>query len=455
MKSRPLRPLLLAALLGPALLPAPAAAALLRDLYLSRPELGAGAGADNPDLLATEQDVELNQRRRWPKLEVKATELWVSQSIRQSGNVAFPSGREEYRARRFGVELDQPLYDPTIRPQIEAARARLRQTQSLGRLNVDGQTRRLIEGFLTASRHHQLTGSTARVIKRLETELAGVTRSQEAKIATVSDVQNIRLALSATRLARNNHQQGFIRAVGAIGAEAVATSGWAALGTDVDPLTLAEAAIGRSVPSAEVELLYARADEERHQAAASRRATLPVLSLTAYYGMDDAQASLFGGPRDFRFFEGGLSLRWAIFDRGMNYSEARQAAQRQRAAEQAARARSGELQRDRSQTRRLLEEAGSAVTELAEIVDQHEVLMTTSARAYAAGQESYMNAVRAYLAHESSYRDLVNARYNLLEDTVAHLAEAIGWGDELVRQVDACFIAETRAVTPEEATERE
>src|SRR5690606_7283158 len=170
MKSRPLRPLLLAALLGPVLLPAPAAAALLRDLYLARTELAADAGADDPGLLAAELDVELNQRRRWPKLEVKATELWVSQSIRQSGNVAFPSGREEYRARRFRVGLGQPLYDPTVRPQIEAARARLRQTQSLGRLNVDGQTRRLIEGFLTASRHHQLTGSTARVINRLRWE---------------------------------------------------------------------------------------------------------------------------------------------------------------------------------------------------------------------------------------------------------------------------------------------
>jgi outer membrane protein TolC len=436
---RRLRPLALAALLGAALLPHPAAAEFLHELYLARVESGPEAGADDADRLAAELDVQLQQRRRLPKLELKANELWINQSIRQSGNVAFPRGREEYRGRRLGVELDQPLYDPTIGPQIAAARARQRQVASLGEIGAAGQTRALVEGFVTASRHHQLSRATASLITRLETELSGVTRSQEARVATVADVQNIRLALSATRLERNKHEQGFIRAVGAIGAEAVATRGWASLRPEADPLELVEAATGRSVPSPEVELLYARAEEERHKAAATRRRTLPTFSLVGYYGMDDAEASLFGGPRDYRFFEGGIAMRWAIFDRGMNYSEARQSAQRQRAAEAAARARSGALQRDRGQARRLLDEAAAAVRELGEIVAQHEVLMTSASRAYAAGQESYMNMVRAYLAYESSSRDLVNARHDLLEDAIAHLGEAVGWSEELVKQVDACF----------------
>lgn len=415
-------------------------AGLLNDLYLARPDLAPAATAADPGYMAAEMDLEMQRRRYLPKIDARASELWISQSIRQSGNVAFPSGSEQYRGRRMGIDLDQPIYDPTIRPQIEAARARIRQARSLGRANTEQQTRALVEEFIRASRHHTLIESTQRVITRLETELAGVTRSQEARVATVSDVQNIRLALSATKLERSKHKQSFMRAVAGLGAEEPASQGWAAFRSDASPLALADAALGHSSESAEVDLLYATADEQKYKAQASRRRSLPVLSLSGYYGTDSADKSLFGGPRDFRFFEGGLTVRWAIFDRGMNLSEARQLTYRQRAAEAAALTLSGELRRDRSEERRLLDESATAVAELAEIVNQHAILKDASSRAYAAGQESYMNAIRAYLSHESAFRDLTNARHDLLERSVAHLAEAIGWNENLVHQVDPLFV---------------
>jgi len=161
--------------------------------------------------------------------------------------------------------------------------------------------------------------------------------------------------------------------------------------------------LGHSSESAQVDLLYATADEQRYKASASRRRSLPVLRLTGYYGTDSADKSLFGGARDFRFFEGGLTVRWAIFDRGMNLSEARQLAYRQRAAEAAALSLSGEFRRDRSEEQRLLDESATAVAELAEIVSQHAILRDAAERAYAAGQESYMNAIRAYRSHESAH----------------------------------------------------
>jgi outer membrane protein, protease secretion system len=415
-------------------------AGLLNDLYLARPDLAPKATTDDPGYKAAEMDLQMQQRRYLPKIDARASELWISQSINQSGNVAFPSGSEQYRGRRMGIDLDQPLYDPTIRPQIDAARARIRQAQSLGRANTEQQTRALVEGFIKASRHHVLIESTQRVITRLETELAGVTRSQEARVATVSDVQNIRLALSATKLERSNHKQSFMRAIAGLGAEESASHGWSEFRSDANPLVLADAALGHSSDSPEVDLLYATADEQKYKAQASRRRSLPVISLTGYYGTDSADKSLFGGPRDFRFFEGGLTVRWAIFDRGMNLSEARQLAYRQRAAEAAALNLSGELRRDRSEERRLLDESAEAVNELAEIVNQHAILMDASTRSYAAGQESYMNSIRAYLSHESAFRDLTNARHDLLERSVAHLADAIGWNENLVHQVDALFI---------------
>ena len=417
-----------------------ASAGLLNDLYLTRSDLASKATTDDPGYKAAEMDLQMQQRRYLPKIDARASELWITQSIRQSGNTVFPSGSEQYRGRRMGIDLDQPLYDPTIRPQIDAARARIRQTQSLGRASTEQQTRALVEGFLQASRHYVLIESTQRVITRLETELSGVTKSQEARVATVSDVQNIRLALSATKLERSNHKQGFMRAVSELGAAEPASHGWSEFRPDANPLTLADAALGHSSESAQVDLLYATADEQKYKAQASRRRSLPILSLSGYYGTDSADKSLFGGPRDFRFFEGGLTVRWAIFDRGMNLSEARQLTYRQRAAEAAALSLSGELRRDRSEERRLLDESAAVVAELAEIVNQHAILKDASARAYAAGQESYMNAIRAYLSHESAFRDLTNARHDLLERSVAHLANAIGWNEELIYQVDALFV---------------
>lgn len=421
----------------------PASAGLLNDLYLARPDLAPTAATEAAGYKAAEMDLEMQKRRYLPKVDARASELWVDQSITQSGNVVFPSGSEQYTATRAGIEVDQPLYDPTIKPQIDAARARLRQVESLGRASVENQTRSLVEAFLRASRHHTLIQSTQRVIDRLETELSGVTRSQEARVATVADVQNIRLALSATKLERSKHKQSFMRAVAAMGAEEAASRGWAALQDDANPIDFADAALGHSHPSPQVDLLYATAEEQRHKARASRFRSLPIVSLTGYYGIDNAEKSLFGGPRDFSFFEGGVTVRWAIFDRGMNLSDARQLAYRQRAAEAEALAVSGELRRDRAEERRLLDESAVAVGELAEIVKQHAVLMDASARAYAAGQESYMNAIRAYLSHESAFRDLTNARHDLLERTVAHLGDAIGWNADLIKQIDARF-GETR-----------
>jgi outer membrane protein TolC len=416
-------------------------AGLLQELYLSRPELEPSSARLDPGYLAALEDVEMQLRRRYPRAELKASELWVDQTIGLSGNVAFPRGKEQYRARRVGLEIDQPLYDPTIAPEIAASRARLRQVDALGRVSVEGRTRALVENFLRACRHRDIADSAARVVTRLETELNNVQRSRDAHIATLSDVQNIRLALSSTRLERNNHHQGLLRAVSALGPDAADIRAWPALLNDADLIALADYGLGRSHESPDVEVLFAAADELGHQASSLRRSTLPVFSLSGYYGSDDSEKSLFGGARDFRFFEGGLTVRWVFFDRGMNYSQARATEHRRRAAEAAAFARSGELRRNRTESRRLLTEAATVVAELADIVAQHKTLNEATSRAYEAGHESYMNAIRAYLSYESAYRDHVNARYDLLHQSVSHLAEAIGWSDSLVSQLDALFTA--------------
>lgn len=432
-----LAPLALAALL--VAVPGVQAGALL-DLYNGGREADPFARAAALEVKAAEQGVITQQRRYLPRAAISAREVWVEQDIKQSGNAVFQSGKEGYDNLRVTAEVELPIYDPTTRPLIEAARARLRQTQGYGRVAVERQARQLVEGFVRATRAHSLALSSDRVIARLEKELDAVTKSQEAKIATVTDVQNIRLALASMRRERNSFVQQFNNELAELGATGeVSPAGWVSLDLGIDAASLlSDAGAARSV---DVDILRAQVDEMGHQASASRRRTLPVLSLVGQYGFDDAGGSLFGGPRKFSQYEFGVAVQWAVFDRGMNYSEAREHAYRQRAKEAELRAVAQEKDHGDALAVKILEQSAASVAELEELVEQHKVLMIASARAYEAGQESYANSITAYLAYESAMRELSNARYDHLQRAVGLRARATGWDVALVGKVDAFFTA--------------
>jgi outer membrane protein TolC len=105
----------------------------------------------------------------------------------------------------LNVEVSQPLYDPTIAPAVEAAKARYRRQHNFNRQLRELRTQRIVEGFLRTVRLYELSRSSDRVIRRLEKELESVSQSYDVKVATIADVQNIKLSLAGVKREKNNY----------------------------------------------------------------------------------------------------------------------------------------------------------------------------------------------------------------------------------------------------------
>lgn len=430
---------LLGAISGVALVSGHLRAGVLQDVY-------DGAKASTPDaaryeLLAAEQNVKTQQLRWMPRVSTTARELWTYQDVSESGSLVFQEGNDNYDVTRVTVEIEQPLFDSTIKPRIDASRARLEQQQLRTRASTEWQTRLIVEGFLKTVRLQALVRSSDRVIARLEKELEGVTKSYDAKVATITDVQNIKLALAGMKRERNNFVQQLRYDLAAMGpsAEALKSAG-VQMVEDADLDAIFPPLPAEQSRLASAGILGAEVDEIGHQSAAAARRSLPTVGFYAQYGLDKAGGSVFGGSRDFNAFEVGVVVRWDIFDRGMNRSEAREFTYRQRAKEAELKALQSEHARIDEYGRELLDQAGDGVAELADLVQQHEVLQEASARAYEAGKESYLNSITAYLAYEATLRELITAKHDQFIRHVTFYADSAGWDEVLVQKVDGLFV---------------
>lgn len=419
----------------------------LLDIYSGASASDTNSVVAELNLQAADQHVQTQKQRYLPKVSLIAREAWIYQDIQDDGTTVFQNGNANYDTTRFNVELDQPIYDPTIKPQIDAAKARRRQALSRSHYTSEVRTRQVVEGFLRAVRFNGMVQSTDRVIARLEKESAAVTQSRDAKIATVTDVQNIRLALVSARRERNNHLQQLHRELAALGVSAdVLKDGWIKLDPAAGPWVIAPAGKETAAPAAtgdtpELAGLQAEIDEVGSQATVARRRSWPVLSLYSQYALDNAGGSVFGGSRELQNYEVGLAVKWDIFDRGINRSEAKEFTLRKRAKETEMKMLQGDLQKAGVYSRQYLDQATASVGELAELVKQYEILKDASARSYEAGKESYVNSITAYLAYESAVREWAGAQHDQLLQQVVYEAQFDGWNAGLVNKVDALFVA--------------
>jgi outer membrane protein TolC len=426
------------------LAPQASKAGVLLDIYAEAVEAAPVKKGGDLRSQAAKQNVITNQRSFLPRIAVDARELWVNQnlSLRDDG-FGDRSNSSDYANTRANVELDQPLYDPTIKPKIEASKAHERLVNSQSQFIVELKTRRVVDQFLGAARLQKLIEATDRVIVRLENELKDVEKRKDTNVATISEVQNIRLALAAMKRDRSNYNlnRNYALVNMGPGGKSLANS---QLQWDQSK-SPAEWSLDEEGEknSAELKGLQAEADEFTHQASAVKRRSWPVFSLVAHYGLDNGGNPEFGGirngNRDLNYFEGGIAVRWNIFDRGMNNSEAKEYELKQQAKQAELQEKVEERAQIAANSKELLKYSKRSVNELTRLVDEYKVLMDSSARAYKAGQGSYVDSITAYIAYESAMRDWIDAQYALLNHQIAHFAEASGWNKELVEKVDGMF----------------
>ncbi len=417
---------------------------MLLDIYTEAVETAPGKKSVDLRSQAAKQNIVTNKRGFLPRLAVGARELWVSQnlSLRDDG-FGNRSNSSDYANTRANVELDQPLYDPTIKPKIEAAKAHERLVNSQSQYIMELKTRRVIDHFLDATRLQKLIDTTDRVIAHLESELRDVTKRKDSNVATISEVQNIRLALTSMKRDRSNYVLNRNYALVNMGPEGEVLVG-SQLEWDPSKGPAGWSLDGEGEPGPpELRGLQAEADELGHQAAAVKRRSWPVFSLVAHYGLDNGGNPEFGGirdgNRDLNYFEGGIAVRWNIFDRGMNNSEAKEFELKQAAKQAELQDRINERARMVTNSKELLEHSKRNVDELAHLVNEYRVLRDSSSRAYKAGQGSYVDSITAYIAYESAVREWTEAKYTLLQRQITYFAQTAGWDKALVEKVDGMF----------------
>ncbi|MCF6313051.1 MAG: TolC family protein [Verrucomicrobiales bacterium] len=420
-----------------------AQAGVLLDIYSEAVESAPIKESGDLRSQAAKQNIISKKRNYLPRLTFEGQQLWVDQDITINNAFGLRGARGNYENTRLNLELDQPLYDPTIKSKIEVARAKGRQVESQALLIVEVKTRRLIEQFLETAKLQRLILSTNRVVSRLEKELQEVTRRKEANVATVSEVQNIRLALASVKRDRSNFSLNRNYALVSMGPSAQElrkkqlqwreSKGPSSWGKSADKKGVAP----------EVKNLRAEVEEFHHQSRAVKRRSWPVLKLVARYGIDNGGNPEFGGlrtgDRDLNFFEGGLALRWNIFERGMNNSEAKEIELKK----EAKKAELQQMMEDRDQlatySKELLKHSRTSMNEFKSLMKEYKILKDASARAYEAGKGSYIDSVTAYMAYESALRDWTNAEHELLRRRITFYAQSTGWDKGLVQKVDAMF----------------
>jgi outer membrane protein TolC len=391
---------------------------------------------------AAAQGVTTQKLGYMPKLSVNAREGWTNQNIIESGNPVFPSGRGDFGRTRAQVELDQPLFDPTVKPSVEAARAKLRQAESRGALNIELQTQDIIQEYLRLARYNELISSVNRVIARLESEAASTEKSNDAKIATLGDVQSIKLSLAAMKRERSNLslQQNRSLALLGVGPDVLRTATMNSDSCDRFSFRSSSSSAGLENNS-EIRILSAEMDEFESQARLERRRSLPSISLYGQYGLFKDGGSIFGGALYEHEFETGIMLRWNVFDGGINRSKAKEYEYLKKAKEAELLAKRQENERLSRATKEILAQSRRSVAELKDIVEQSKVLTDSAARAYDAGKETYINSVNAYLSSEAAVREWINARHDLVMNQVLAKAQVGGWNKPLVEDVDRLFVS--------------
>ncbi len=429
------RPLALAAL-GAAVAWGDAAAGELLEIY-DRMDTASVAAASHYRVLAAKQAVTTSRLRFLPSLEFRGEELWVDQDIEQTEIEALRSGRESFSNTRYKLELDQPIFDATLPPQVRAARAHYEQFQIEHEAETGHASRMTVDAFLRAARLQGRLRSLDRVIARLEKEEANVAKMFEEKLATLAEVEIVKRNLVHAQRDHSILSQQLQRECAALGVESVG-EGWGTLRENAD-FSAFDLAGGVPEEGVAERRLAMEIEELRQRESAVKRRGLPSLSLIGRYEFDDAEESLFGGAREITNYEMGVALKWEIMEGPLAISEAREIAYLKMAKQaelEAVRSRSGHAEQGAGP---LNQQADLRLEHSRRLMEHQRSIMEAADRAYQGGTQSFVAALDAFLLYESSVRDWEEARIEQLSLRASQHARRHGWTRDAVALVDAQF----------------
>lgn len=395
--------------------------------------------------LAAEQAVTTRQRHYLPSATLEANELWVDQTVDQTEIDVLRQGDSQFGNRRILAEIEQPIFDATLRPELRAARARSNYEHFMREYTVEQVARDTIEHYIEAARLNTLLRSLHRVIARLESEQTPVTRMLDEQLATLEDMATLNRNLIFAQRERADVANRLALTLYRLGLSEVPAD-WGTLDVDRDTSAL-DISPSPDRPDTDTDvsdrLLLLERTELEQQLSAAKRSHFPRLSLIGRYEYDDADDSVFGGAREITAFEVGLAVTWDIFEGGTVRSRMRELHYLKMAKDAEREATHQHTQRAREDARLQAEQAGRNVDYSKQLMEYQASIMDASQRGYAAGTQAYLNALEAFVLYESIVRNWENARFDQLVHRIRGHGDQHGWNRDLAAAVDALFPSHT------------
>ncbi len=391
-------------------------------------------------LQAAQQRVITEKRAYRPLVSMEAEELYVSEDV-DSSNPIFRDGNAKYGNTRIRLNIEQPIYDASIRLNVESEQKRSDKQSALVKIIETETTRSFLQSYFSVALYDVINQSYLRVIQQLERELGKANVRLDRKLATVDEIENLKLQLvSSQRDARLNRVL-LQRNLGKLG-KTPTKNGIHILSKTAD-LSIFSALkdTDETAVSPKISALENEISSLELQAEGKRKERLPKVNLLGLYEYDDANESIFGGDRRLESYAVGVGLRWKLYQRGTIESKTQELLYQQLAKEAELEAVKGQMDKGVDESKWTLDASLQQALDAEKLVNHQATIKQALDKGYQAGTASFASSLDAMLYYEATVREWEKARYEVLFKYIDFKARLLEFSDSDIRTLDALFVA--------------
>lgn len=378
-----------------------------------------------------------------PFLNASAQGSRTSQNIKDSDSELFTVGRTAFYSHQYSISLTQPIYRAETVARLPQARAEVRQAMLRYRDTEQALVVRVVEahfGYLAALDGQELATAELRAIERQLQESEERLASGLGTIADVHEARARHALAQVTEIAAQSRldesRQALAEIVGEPPAQLRRLSEVIPLvGPDqTDVEVWVEAALFQN-PG--LKALEAAAEIAEREIQVQRAGRKPTFDFVASYVGRDSGGTEFGGGNEIATTDVSLRVNIPIFDGGRNTAFTGSASLQHRIALQRLELEKRRVERETRASFLGVINGISRVEALRQSVFSHEAALAVREESLRAGLVTGVDVLDARRALFSARRDLAQARYDYLLDSL-RLKRAAGIlsGDDL-EQVNA------------------
>lgn len=417
-----------------------AVAGELYEMLKQNEDQGARINAAKYRMKAAEQRIEIQKSAYGPLISIDAEELYASEEIKSSSPV-FRDGLAKYGNARIRLNIEKPLYDSSIKYKVQAKQKQAQKFGALVRVVQTESKQKILKAYISAGLYGVVNESYKRVITQLGSELNKASIRLDNKLATVSEIENLKVQLLSTERDARLNKVLLQRSLGEIGKKPFKTNQYY-LNQNVDLVNFTSLTSGDNTVTAPV--LSILSDEIQSlslEAEGVRREKFPKLNFLGRYEYSDANESIFGGDRRLETYSVGIGLKWELYRRGVMKPRHQALIYEKMAKEAEVKAIKDELKKGSSESEWTLTALYKRAQDAAKLVAHQATIKQSLEKGYNAGTESFAAALDAMLYSEATIREWEKSRHEVLLKYIDFKAQLLEFSDFDLKALDALFVA--------------